>query len=53
MRKVLILAILGLFASGCVGLVQIGKGPLQVGQPKATPTPDCSKGCMVPTGAEK
>lgn len=44
MRKALVLvSLLGLLASGCVGLVQIGKGPLQVGQPKASPTPEPSK----------
>ena len=32
-----------LLAPACVGLVQIGKGPLQVGQPKPSPTPGVSK----------
>lgn len=41
MRKALILAsLLGLLTSGCVGLVQIGKGPLRVGEPKAAATPE-------------
>lgn len=38
-RALVLVSLLGLLASGCVGLVQIGKGPLQVGQPRATPTP--------------
>jgi hypothetical protein len=41
--KKIVLIVLVVFSVGCVGLVQIGKGPLQVGQPKATPTPEVSK----------
>lgn len=42
MRKLILCALVAL-TTGCVGLVQIGKGPLQVGQPKASPTPEVSK----------
>lgn len=39
-RSIPIVLILGLLTSACVGLVQIGKGPLRVGEPKATSTPE-------------
>ena len=41
MKKLII--VLALLSSGCVGLVQIGKGPLVVGQPRPTPTPEVVK----------
>lgn len=44
MRRALILvSLLGLLSSACVGLVKIGGGPIQVGQPKASPTPEAKQ----------
>lgn len=42
MKRLVIVAAI-LCSTGCVGLVQIGKGPLVVGHPAPTPSPEVKK----------